>query len=203
MSSDGENTDHKRLQQAILYKKYEIDLQRYDEANRIIRELMFPTDTDERRKLRAATIREQVAKQYPYPAWMTGNEPATSPSAPKSPEPTIHIGFETTAQGWNYIMNLLLDDGNPAWKEFNLSVARIITVALTRAKRAATTPPPQEDERPTPESQGYHLGDDAQYHNDEYFGERFGSYENYERLSDEASDMGFPDAETYKNWLDD
>lgn len=110
----------------------------------------------------------------------------------------IQVSISTTEAGWKHIIQLIESDIHPGWHEFNSVFIQIIQNTINKRVQLQSNV-----SQVTDESKHYHLGDDGQYHHEEYFAEEYGSYANYQSLSDDASDMGFPDAESYQNWLDD
>jgi hypothetical protein len=118
----------------------------------------------------------------------------------------ITVSIRTTKAGWDHVIKLIQKDTDPVWSQFNLGLIKIIQDTVNNATAVQQNTHAQEtysDEDDTPESQGYYMGEDGRYHNEDYFNETFGGYANFQRLSEEADDMGFPDAETYQSWLDD
>lgn len=126
-----------------------------------------------------------------------------------SDQEQINVSMRTTKIGWDHIVRLIQKDTDPAWSQFNAAFIEIIQDTVNRSvssnanSRGFEPEPDYEYDNETPESQGYHIGDDGRYYPEDHFNETYGGYANYRRLSDEAGDLGFPDAESYQSWLDD
>lgn len=122
-----------------------------------------------------------------------------------SSEQQITVTMWTTKVGWDHIIQLLRADTNTAWSEFNKGTIKVIQTQIDKyTNQQPSQPAPMTvQHRPTAEDEGYFLGPDEKYHDPEWFGEEYGGYANYRMLEDEASDFGFPDADSYQQWLDD
>ncbi len=117
----------------------------------------------------------------------------------------ITVSIRSTKSGWDHVIKLIQRDSDPAWSQFNVSFIKIIEDIVKRSTGTPVSTPPSQaksdyEKDDSPES---YIGDDGQYHDEDYYNENYGSHSNYMSLSDAASDMGFPDAESYQNWLDD
>ncbi len=134
----------------------------------------------------------------------------------------ISVSIRTTKVGWDHIIKLIQQDTDPAWSQFNAAFVNIIedTVKRSTGTPATTVPQPQHyyeeddnydedygedyyDEEDDSQEYGYYIGEDGKYHDEDYFNEEYGGYSNYLRLKEDANELGFPDVDSYRNWLDD
>ncbi|MBN8620837.1 MAG: hypothetical protein J0L63_18130 [Anaerolineae bacterium] len=116
------------------------------------------------------------------------------------------VSISITKADWNRIISLLEreSDQDFIWAESALKLIKIIRNQIH---------PPEVSETKIHLSRDYEDYEDVRsefyeelecgYDEMEYCNDVFGGYSNYLQLSEDAADLGFPDAETYQNWLDD